>query len=194
MRGFLGPRCRWAGVLTLLAGFACTPESGSRCIPGETRSCVCPTGQMGAQSCLDDASGYGTCLCVSATTDAGVSPCETYCERSGECSGRTPGEVQDCINTCEANPPPQIDACSACFGSHSCAEIASGTCNGPCGVSCQVYCERSGECSGRTLGEIQDCINTCEANPPSQIDGCSGCFGSHSCAEIATGICNPACS
>jgi len=65
-----------AGLGTALAALAlgagtCEPEEPERvCIPGVTQTCSCPGERTGTQSCTEDGTAFGRCLCP--TTDAAL--------------------------------------------------------------------------------------------------------------------------
>lgn len=52
------------GIVSLVGyyGMGCGDDGNApRCTPGEQKECPCPHGIQGAQACLQDGSGYGTC-------------------------------------------------------------------------------------------------------------------------------------
>jgi hypothetical protein len=63
------------GVLASLALLACGDDGGEGriCVRGETQSCACPGGAIGAQECSADGRGWESCVCgwPDAGTDAG---------------------------------------------------------------------------------------------------------------------------
>ena len=54
------------GLLTLAAlGWAACGKDAALCAPNTTQSCLCPGDQPdGVQTCSEDGSGYGECVCV----------------------------------------------------------------------------------------------------------------------------------
>jgi hypothetical protein len=55
------------GLFALLLMACSSPDV---CVPGTTMVCLCSTGEMGAQSCLGDGSGFGGCACGPAPDGA----------------------------------------------------------------------------------------------------------------------------
>ncbi|MGB7809521.1 MAG: hypothetical protein WBP56_00155, partial [Polyangia bacterium] len=55
--------------LALLAG--CGGADASKCVPGYSVACACPSGQQGAQTC-NSAGTFAACVCASPSLDAGT--------------------------------------------------------------------------------------------------------------------------
>lgn len=61
-------------VMTLVGAWGCGDDSGSRCIPGETRACLGADRCEGVQRCREDGRSYDPCEC--ALPDAAVDASE----------------------------------------------------------------------------------------------------------------------
>ena len=59
----------WVATVSVGLGLLGVGCAGSVCEPGKSESCTCSTGATGAQTCRDDASGWGDCECVSSDDD-----------------------------------------------------------------------------------------------------------------------------
>jgi len=140
-------------------GGICAPGATQACVCSDGRGgaqscngagsgyggCICgsPTGDAGAGGCSPSCSAGFACsgtICVVDPSDAGPTPadggpdsCQTYCQRSGDCLGRL-DDVPACIAACRSAPPPGLDSCASCFGSHSCPDIAASSCAAACVV------------------------------------------------------------
>jgi len=112
----------------LLMGVECS--GGERvCDPGDTKTCVCPNGESGSQTCSYDGERWGGCTCSTTppSVDAGTTPPPPSC--------RPPGAV---ILSC------------GCWGPAYEGQIrtATGCCSGRA-YSTAIGC--SGYCAGSTI-------------------------------------------
>lgn len=119
-------------ILTLFCIVGCEPADRI-CDPGETQSCLCPTGDLGSQSCSDDGSRWRGCSCGTTpppVSDAGVS---SSCRSSGQvvlscgcwgpayegqirtvagcCSGRAYSTAVGCFGACTGGGVPWGNIC-----------------------------------------------------------------------------------
>lgn len=123
------------------------------CEPGRSEACTGPGACAGAQVCLADGSGWGTCAC-----DAG---CQLVEEDNAECS------VVACVD----------DVCAGdCFGDcdGSCAVVEDGLCAGPCDGICAGTCD--GACGEGSV--FMPDLYLCDE----PMDGCE-CDGTRCCCE-----------
>jgi len=63
------------------------------CDPGKSESCACPSGENGAQVCLDDGSAWGECECVPADDDDDSAGDDD--DSAGDDDDATPGDDDD---------------------------------------------------------------------------------------------------
>ena len=69
------------------------PGEGRICDPGDTKTCICPPQDGGAQTCKEDGSGWGPCDCGDVGGGGeGVEPGEGEGEAEGEGGGEGEGE------------------------------------------------------------------------------------------------------
>jgi hypothetical protein len=131
--------------------------TGSACTANDTKECACPGMTKGAQTCLDDGSGWGKCIC-SETSGTGST--------SGA-GGSSTGTAGTSVVTPmpEAAPPVYEGPCDGeCIGkvTGGCTGMCDGECNGvdtPRGgqAGCMGVC--SGKCTMPATTAI--CKGTC---------------------------------
>jgi len=182
----------WLGLVCLMSLMGCLGGAqggggsggGTVCEAGATRGCACTTGQMGAQTCDDDGSRWGTCGCGSCTRMCTGRACgDDGC--GGQCGACPMG--QTCSNgSCVAGTP----SCTPACGGRRCgADPACGTSCGTCaaGSTCNPMSGQccTQQCAGRTCGS----------------DGCGGscgvCPGGTTCNATSgrcEQVCVPACA
>ena len=105
----------------ILMGAQC--ESGDVCTPGETQSCVCPSGESGSQTCSYDGERWGGCQCGSTSVGSDAGPPPRSCTPRGavilSCGCHGPayeGQVRTATGCCSRQAVSQ-----ACYGVGYCA-------------------------------------------------------------------------
>jgi hypothetical protein len=97
----------WALALLLGAvAFGCgDDDSSSVCDNGETQPCTCTDGNTGAQSCLNDGSGWSECECTGGDTDTDTgtdadtdSDADTDTDTDSDTDSDSDGDAPDCAD------------------------------------------------------------------------------------------------
>lgn len=196
MLGRFGSHCVW--LLTLLAGItACKDSKPRQCIPGETQPCNGEASCRGTQTCKDDRSGFGVCVCGES-----VAPVSSDAPPPGEC---TPGDTKACagpggcagtqvcstegtsfgVCVCPAPPPtpgpPRPDVVGApCTADTDCGSNLfcwtestlglDGLPGGPAGGYCTARCQLDTTCTA--IEQFAHCITFAADTPGLCFGGC----------------------
>jgi hypothetical protein len=195
-------------------GDAGDPGGDRLCTPNETRSCLCPGGRSGVQSCTSSGDGYTSCAGCSASATCGDGTCNgsetcSSCRQDCGACGATCGDGScnggETCSSCSTDCGPCSSTCSAgetrCSG--SCVNLASDRSN--CGT-CGNACSGSSQCiSGRCQTSSPSCVSvgsactsasTCCPDPSSGVRAlCTNFEGASSCASTCTSNsqCNSGC-
>lgn len=152
-------------TLTLLGGWiaSCSDDSSRVCTPGTTRLCAGVGRCEGAQSCLEDGSGYDECDC-SGTPRMGAGG-------SAMDDGITPLVGRECEEDADCGTG------LSCFESGS-NEFFGG---GPSGGYCSAPCQSNTECSALDPSAVCDaglCLRSCRSLDPTSVAE-NKCLGRH---------------
>lgn len=115
--GGTGGKGGTSGVISTTTTDTVTSTGQQVCIPGSTQLCNGPGACAGAQSCLNDGSGYTPCDCSTGSTSSGGSPSTTITSTSAStstgsggfsCDPQSPGAVcgpgKQCIPQSNSTP------------------------------------------------------------------------------------------
>ncbi len=189
----------------------CPGGTGAVCTPGQSRVCSCPDGTQGAQGCLSNGLGFGTCVC---STGACSLTAGQACSASAQCCAAGSGTPTLCVNfgaagqVCAARCASNSDCANGCCatlsdGSRSCGplEACTATCSRTYGQNCSADTDccpdpatgRHAACT--TFGGSATCWSTCTTGS----DCASGCCtvrtdGVRTCGPASACTVVPACS
>lgn len=136
------------------------PPTTRACVPGESRTCACTGGRMGAQSCNGAGSGYDPCTCPpEMAARCGDGRCDSM-ETCSSCAS----DCGMCMARCGDGTCNGTETCSSCAsdcGRCAAPACGDGTCNGS--ETCSSCSDDCGMCPARCGDGVCNGAETCSS-------------------------------